>query len=286
MSSSEPPRGERLSIDHRPVVESLLSNLHAPLSEYLFANLFLFREVHDYRLKWEPCPHILGLTYDGARHAMPLIVPGVADIERLLDCAACVYPLPQQVLAGLCAQRLYVHWNDADADYVYDARQLAQLHGPLLKAKKRQASHFEAASQPAVSRLDAHSLRGAYELLDLWADQVAPLNRQTDYSACREALGYLEKLGLFGISVSTSSGRTCAFLVASRLGADTAVVHFAKADRTLEGVYPYLFSRFAQGADYSWLNFEQDLGKAGLRQAKRALSPAYTLRKCRLSRIE
>ena len=76
-----------MSIDHRPVVESLLSNLHAPLSEYLFANLFLFREVHDYRLKWEPCPHILGLTYDGARHAMPLIVPGVADIERLLDCA-------------------------------------------------------------------------------------------------------------------------------------------------------------------------------------------------------
>jgi hypothetical protein len=74
-------------------------------------------------------------------------------------------------------------------------------------------------------------------------------------------------------------------VVASRQGADTAVVHFAKADRTLEGVYPYLFSRFAAGAGATWLNFEQDLGKPGLRQAKRALDPVRTLRKCRLSRV-
>jgi hypothetical protein len=45
-----------------------------------------------------------------------------------------------------------------------------------------------------------------------------------------------------------------------------------------------MFSRFAAAAGSTWLNFEQDLGKAGLRQAKRALDPVRLLRKCRLSR--
>ena len=272
-----------MTLGHRDIVEPLLARLKAPLSEYVFSNLYLFRAIHEYRLALEPIPHILGLTYDGMRHAMPLIPLDRSRLARLLECAPCVYPIPEQALAAVLDESLYVHWNDADSDYVYPRQQLAELGGPVLKSRKRQAASFEALAKPTVTALDESNVCGAYTLLDLWAQQVAPLNRQTDYAACREALDHFGSLQLSGMSVADSDGRTCAFLLASRQGSDTAVVHFAKADRSLEGVYPYLFSRFAAGTGGAWLNFEQDLGKPGLRRAKRALDPVRMLRKCRVS---
>lgn len=277
------PRPGPLNIAHKEFVEPLLARGGVMLSEYIFANLFLFRQVHQYELMLEPFPYISGITYDGVRHAMPLAPLDRCDLQQLPARVTCLYPLPQEMLAEVESPGGYVEWNDADSDYVYEARKLADLSGAALQSKRRQAELFESAARPSISTLESRHVPEANALLDLWAEQVAPLNRQTDYTACREALQHSSRLGLFGLCVTASGGRLCAFLLASRLGTDTSVVHFAKADRRLEGVYPYLFSRFATGAGSRWLNFEQDLAKPGLRQAKRALDPVRLVRKYRLS---
>jgi hypothetical protein len=277
-------QGEPLALAHGSLIEPLLAALDVPLSEYSFANLYLFRAVHDYRVRLDPIPHVLGVTYDGVRHAMPLVGCGRREIEMLLEHAACLYPLTQEMAleAAACAG-VVAHWNEDDSDYTYDARRLASLAGTKLKDKRREAAAFEARARPYVEPLGSVNRHHAYEILERWTSQVARSKAQTDYDACREALDHQEALGMCGMLVLDDMGRPCAFLLARRIGKNGMAVHFAKGNRDYDGVYPYLFSRFAATAGASWLNFEQDLGKPGLRQAKRALDPVRQLRKLRLS---
>jgi uncharacterized protein len=230
-------------------------------------------------------PHILGVTYDGVRHAMPLVTCDPYQLELLLERADCLYPLAQATLADARCDGMYISWNEDDSDYIYSAKRLATLSGAKMRVKRREAAAFEAIARPCLHSLNMDNRQQAYEVLELWRDQVGRCNRETDYAACREALDEFDMLNLGGVLTTDSLGRPCAFLLWSRLAGGTVAVHFAKGDRNMAGVYPHLFSRFADRAQAEWLNFEQDLGKPGLRQAKRALDPLHRLRKFRLSRI-
>jgi hypothetical protein len=273
---------EPLSLAHRPLIEPLLRALDLPLSEYSFANLYLFRAVHRYAVVLHPVPHLLGITYDGVSHAMPLLRFGPADVDTLLQCAACVYPVTEQAAEEAAAYGLRSHWNDDDSDYIYDSRKLAALEGRTLRSKRTQAAVFAARMRPVSTPLSAANVSDAQQVLELWSSQVDRPKTATDYDACREALLNFEALGLTGIMVNDGGGTPCGFLMAQGLGQFGMAVHFAKGDRSHAGVYPYMFSRFAAESGAAWLNFEQDLGKPGLRRAKRALDPARLIRKYRL----
>jgi len=68
-------------------------------------------------------------------------------------------------------------------------------------------------------------------------------------------------------------------------GADgSRIVHYAKGRRAYAGAYPWMFAHYAAQAGVARINFEQDLGKPGFAQAKRAFAPAAKLRKFRLKR--
>jgi hypothetical protein len=277
--------GEPLGLEHRTLIEPLLRVLDYPLSEYCFANLFLFRHAHRYSLVRHPLPHILGVTYDGIWHCLPLVSLERAEAECLLDYASCLYPLPEDV--AMRAREdwgLKARWNDDDSDYVFDVGRLARLEGNTLRSKRSQAAAFAEASNPTVISLETQHLGAASDVLERWAAQVRRPAAETDYAACREALASFAALGLHGLMVRDGAGVGRGFLIAQYLGRGGAAIHFAKGDRDYPGVYPFLFSEYARRTSASWLNFEQDLGKPGLRQAKRALDPERLARKYRLSR--
>lgn len=275
--------GEELSLLHRSVVEPLLRDLGSPLSEYSFANLFLFRRVHGYRLIRHPLPHVLGTTYDGVTHAMPLVELEAGAVRVLLGRARCIYPLTEDMARRALGHGMSLEWNDDDSDYTFDAARLAELEGKVLRPKRAQAQAFAATVNPSVAPLGPGNLSSAVEVLELWAGQVNRSSDETDYAACREALENFDALGLNGLVINDARGAACGFLLAQRIGKGGVAVHFAKGNREYAGIYPFMFSQFAARAGASWLNFEQDLGKAGLRRAKRALDPSGQMRKFRLT---
>jgi uncharacterized protein len=268
---------------HRPLIEPLLQALSLPLSEYSFANLYLFRAIHRYRVMLHPVPHVLGITYDGAPHAMPLLRLDRTDVDILLARATCIYPVTEQAAGEAAALGLRCHWNDDDSDYLYDSRKLAVLEGRTLRPKRLQAAAFASEMRPMSAPLTAGNVGDAQQVLELWSSQVDRPKTETDYAECREALLEFETLGLTGIVINDGGGRPCGFLMAHSLGQSSVAVQFAKGDRTHAGLYPYMFSQFAAQSGAAWLNFEQDLGKPGLRRAKRALDPARLIRKYRLA---
>ena len=269
--------GLPLSLGMRERIEGLIAPLRSPLSEYGFANLWLFRDRHDYRFVDGDLPHLTGRTYDGERHAMPLVSLDAESAARLLDGVDCLYPLGDDALARAGFD---VRWNDDDADYVYRADALAKLEGA--KAKRAQARAFEVEQAPVAAPLSDVNLDSARAVLDGWFADVGRGPDDTDLDACREALALREALGLDGLLVTTGAGEPAAFLLAGTNADGSRVVHFAKGRRVHAGAYPWMFARFAATCGAAIVNFEQDLGKPGFAQAKRALAPMGQLRKYRL----
>jgi len=265
-------RGEPLGLEHQARIEALLARTGLGFSEASFANLFLFRAQHAYRFVDGPAPCIMGITYDGTRHAFPLATP--PDEDGWPPEAECLYP---------CVPGPGASFNPADSDYIYDAANLALLAGSALKPKRQQAEAYRRRFAPVLTIGDTGFGAAAGDLLALWQAQTGKLEADTDHAACAAAIAMADELGLETVLLR-GGGVAHGFLLASRLPDGSKAVHFAKARRDIAGSYPALFSAFAREAGVARLNFEQDLGHPGFRQAKRALGPCYLLPKYRKTR--
>lgn len=276
--------GEPLHLVHRTYVESLLGKLNMPLSEYCFANLYLFRSAHQYRIVREPVPHILGVTYDGVTHAMPLVSEECYEPADLLRHATCIFPVTLDHAERAVSRGHSAHWRDDDSDYIYGTQKMASLQGKILRIKRQQfRALLTEEVEPQVTALTSLNHEDAQHVLNVWAEQKGCPRETTDYAACLEALQNLDELKLDGMMFYGRFRKPLGFLIASKLGDGSIAVHFAKGDRNKPGVYPYMFSRLAKDSGARSLNFEQDLGSPGLRRAKRALDPEQTLRKYRIT---
>ena len=250
-------------------------------SEYCFANIYLFRKRHAYRIIDDPLPHLRGITYDGAIHALPLIP---LDAVALADLARggidCVYPLS----AELPDERVPSGWRqdfvEADSDYWYDGAAMAQMR--FTKARRAQGLAFAAEFHPRFERWSTAAAGQAQAVLEGWLGDVGRASLDTDFDECREAISLVGELGLEGALVRTVLGEVAAFLLASRRDDGVRVIHFAKGRRAFSGAYPWLFTHYAQETGARLLNFEQDLGKSGLAQSKRSYRPIEHRKKWRL----
>ncbi|MDB5583586.1 MAG: hypothetical protein JWR80_8762 [Bradyrhizobium sp.] len=273
--------GEPLTLAHADRLRPLLAASGSALSEYCVANLLLFRHRHRYRFAEQPVPHVLGVTYDGERHAMPLAPLDARIAVELLRGCDCIGPLGEEAPSLAARLGLACDWNEADSDYAYDAQRLAVLEGA--KAKRAQATAFEREASPGAAALDDGNVGLAHAVLEGWFGDVGRAPAETDLDECREALALRAALGLEGLLVEVR-GAPVAFLLAGPGADGNRIVHFAKGRRAWPGAYPWMFARYAATAGVARINFEQDLGNPGFAQAKRALAPAARLRKYRLRR--
>ena len=272
----------RLSLDDALFASANLRPLAQHISDVAAANLYLFRDVHRYRLVRDVVPHVLGRAYDGARLILPLVsLQSLARprIASLLQSGGWLYPFTAER-----AQNLGDEWETSadtdDSDYVFRRNRLAELAGA--RDRRRQAEKFASHGKVRTIPLcGSEPAAMAAEVLDQWVSQSGKDAGQTDYSSCAEALLHLAPLHLFGL-VALHDDRPAGFVIASAPWPDMAVIHFAKGLRSQPGVYPYLFSEFARlCGDHEWISFEQDLGNPRFRQAKRAFGPDHLITKYR-----
>jgi hypothetical protein len=270
--------GMPLTAEDVPRISGLLSASPRRPSEYAAANIYLYRCRHAYRLIDGPSPFLIGRTYDGVRHVMPLAALDADRAEVLLGHAPCLFPLGEAEAKMLAATgRFRIDDRPDDADYLYETAALSRLDGA--KAKRAQAALFARAA-PTISPFDPAA---AHAVLRRWIAEAGRGPDHADAHECAEAIDAHAMLGLDGVIVRVD-GAAIAFLLAGRSRDGVRTVHFAKGARDPAGVYPWMFAAFAATCGARMLNFEQDLGIAGLARAKRALAPVARLRKYRLSR--
>ncbi|HBG08035.1 MAG: hypothetical protein A2075_06660 [Geobacteraceae bacterium GWC2_58_44] len=285
------PQTRGILLEDKPLLDRLFHDLQPRISELTFANLFLFRAVHDYRLTLVGDAVIaLGRGYDGSAYFLPPFSGAIGGAAReLIDAGLTLYGADDEFVErhlqgggfGIVADR-------DNFDYLHLKEEMALLSGKEYHKKKNRVNYFLVRHRYQVEFYQARHLEGALALLEEWGRvrlAMTPGSVRGEMDGAAEALRLHEELGLSGV-VLIVEGALKGFALGECLNRDTAVCHFEKGDLFMEGLYQLLDREFCRrlftGCRY--LNREQDLGELSLRQAKLSYRPVELVKKYRVRR--
>lgn len=265
-----------------------MRSINVPISEFSFANLFLFRESHRYEVLRDADEiWIRGRSYDGHTYLMPTRDLQGVDPEYLTDITSTVdfiYPVPEQWLSTFSEDRLNLTFYEGDSDYLYLTERIETYAGKKLHKKRNLLNFFLKHYSHDAQPLTAEKVPDALGILDTWLKESGQDPSRTDYISAREALEKMEELVLCG-GIWYAEGRPSGYILGEELTEDTFVLHFAKGLTQFKGIYQYIFSSFASVLPcfYKNLNMEQDLGREALRHSKESYVPENKIVKWRVS---
>jgi hypothetical protein len=279
-------RIERLGLHHKEVLAPLLRAITVPISEYCFANLYLFRESHGYEVLSDGDIFIRGRTYDGFTYLMPTVPPAQLDAARLQELLRDVdflFPVPEDWLGAFNPGTYDISFHEGDADYLYTVEKMSTLAGRKLHKKRNLLKQFIESYNHEALPLTTARLDDARLVLDAWQQESGLGRGGTDYGPCREALDRYEELVLCG-GITYADGEPAGFVLGEEVNDETYVLHFAKALKKFKGVYQFMFNNFAKilPPKYKFLNLEQDLDKENLRVFKTSYVPDALVKKARV----
>ncbi len=278
--------GETLGMQHLDLIRDTLKLHCNGVSEYSFANLYLFREKHDYEIIFDDYIAIYGKSYDNYRYVMPLFDISTVDkkyLFYLMQSCHFLFPIHESNLNGFLKNDFTASYNRDDSDYIFSSGKFISYRGNRLRGKRNLLNRFLKTYAPTARPLNDSNKNDAVLVLNRWQEQAVLPHEGTDYAACLEALALREVLELFGF-IYYVDNKPCGFIIAEELTPEMCAMHFYKGEREFKGIYEYMFSHFATHyADrYKFFNFEQDLGHKGLRTAKSQYHPDYVNRKFRM----
>lgn len=262
-------------------------------SEYSFANLLLWGEQHVAVADGTP----LFFSRFGSWNSYLFPLSGsLPELVELLRNDARQRGIPL-VLFGLSAEETarletvfpgqFTFRPERDSfDYVYDIERLTELRGKKLQAKRNHCNRFEADfPEWRVLPLTRELLPRCRAFTEAWYRSHYTHNQ--DFSGERRAIStafdHFDELHMEGIALETSEG-VVAFSMGNRIREDTFDVNFEKARADINGAYPMVNREFARCIHEKYpqirfLNREDDMGIAGLRQAKESYFPDILLEK-------
>lgn len=277
---------EPLNISHRELLEERFKKIQPVLSEYSFANLYLFRHLHDYRvITFKKEVYIQGKTRDNVIFLMPTTSPTDASIELLKEVATqaqILFPIQESWLTTYMKFFLNVSFSEADSDYIFSINKLAHYPGRHLSKKRNLVKQLfnthEVKTEDISEKLD-----DANEILEQWRLEHNENFTQTDYASCLEALKLFIELHLHGRIIYVDQ-KPAGFIMGQWISTDCYTAHFSKATRTIKGIYQYLYQHLALSIEgsCSWINLEQDLGVPAIHDAKHSYLPDKLERKWRI----
>jgi hypothetical protein len=177
--------------------------------------------------------------------------------------------------------------NRDDADYVYKVEDLAKLRGGRYQAKRNYVKRFKEKYNYKFLELREDFIEECLLLQKEWLnikapdiDDVSSLSISLESRSVTNLLLNFGKIGLFG-NVLLVDDKVEGFIIAEELNNDTVVVHAEKANTEYVGIYPAINQLFCESISdrYKFINWEQDVGLAGLRKSKLSYYPHHLVRK-------
>lgn len=270
-----------LEIDHQTLLDPIWKNLAQKhqliLSEYSFANNYLFRKVHNYQVSVEgDFPLVKGYSRQGDEFIFPTFDPTALSKEKLCELLSIlpIYPIPDQWLDCFSELPIATKSNRYQSDYIFTKNKLKELKGRKLSSRRNLLHQLIDNYQTEVIPLTPSEKQAALTVLDQWQARTGMTTDQNDYFPCLEALKYLERFNLTG-RLCLIDGTPAGFTIGEQLTTQTTILHFSKAIHDYKGLTPFLYEDFATHVPESteWINLEQDLDIPALRQAKEAYDP-------------
>lgn len=275
------PGLSEISIRLRPLLHPLFKGLKEGISEFTFANIYLFRKTHNYRIcRLDGVIVITGMDNGAAFFMLPFGAPGKEALDRLFNDFSFMKGAGT-AQASFFSKAGYTVTEDRDNfDYIYLRQELSMLAGRKFHKKKNLVNHFRGNYDCEMRPLLERSKKDALAVLDGWR---AHQSAEGDYGPAREAIEFSEEIGLCG-GVYYIGERPVAYTQGEELKDDTFVIHFEKSADEYKGLLQHVNQSFATSLPerYTVINREQDLGEPGLRKSKLSYRPAGFIKKYRV----
>jgi hypothetical protein len=279
------PETSEISMDVRPLLHPKFKALAEGISEFTFANIYLFRRTHHYRIS-QLANELFIVTGRDAEEPFFMLPFGLPDegvladlFSRHREMKAATQPQAEQ----LAAMGYSVSQDRDNYDYLYSRQDLVNLTGRKFHKKKNQLNLFIRNNECQAKPLLEEYRDDALQVLRRWNNRN---DEPAESVAAAEALEKMWPLQLCG-GIFYVDGRPVAYSLGEELALGTSfVIHFEKAvlEPEFKGLYQFINQAFASilPDKYDTINREQDLGDPGLRQAKESYNPAGFVKKFRV----
>ncbi len=283
-------RFKPITLSDREELSSFLSRYPQPLTGYTFATLAAWQPFFHYGwtfagpetllisciLDPDPQPHLLqpiGL--------LPIEI-GQGIIKNASELA---YPLK---IIGVCGKFLkentdflqsFAALEDrAVSNYIYSAPALAKLSGRKYSKKRNLLAQAGSLYSWSVQQLTPELTPSCFAVLDSIIEEEHPVVEgmlKRELSALETTLSHFEEFYQQGLLISVDN-RPVAFSIFEPINPTTVAIHFERALRSYKGLYQVInceTARIIEARGYEFINREEDLGDAGLRDAKMSYHP-------------
>jgi len=290
------PQTRPLERDDKPLFDDLFRRFPPRLSEYTFTNLFAWRKAYRFTVsRMEACVLLVSQKGDTWRVFDPL-GPQEAKREVMMKCCdTAAAPRLEFCRIPEATARLFSRedgWSvreDRDNfDHIYRTRDLIGLKGKDYDGKRNFIKRFKGAVAFEYRPLTAERVKDCFHFEEEWCrtkDCQRVEGILTEKEALEEMLHNYTFLGVAGGMIEVA-GKVEAVALGEALNPETFVVHVEKANGALIGIYQTINQMFtaAAAASFTYVNREQDLGVAGLRQAKESYHPCAMEKKYIITR--
>lgn len=288
MSIPSFPNFSKIELSMKDEISSFDAAKNDGLSDFLFYNLYFFRDYYNYRISKTDFGIIITGQFEGDKFFM--IPSGIIPYEwlkkALQSFGVLSFISPSLILQNkeLFSNTEFELIEDKDNfDYLYLREDLASLSGKKFHKKKNHVNKFKKNySDILVKPLTQDNASDALAVLDKWRSSN---ETSGDYTAAKECLEYIGKSDLVGIIIYVKDDPVAWTVAEIYDNESVAVVYFEKADIDYQGSFQYVNYAFANflPENIKYINREQDLGKPGLIRAKKTYNPVAFVKKYSLN---
>jgi hypothetical protein len=290
------PIFKKLTLSDKKSIDSITSGFE-PYSNYNFANLWSWdydKSVKISRLNGnlvvmcndhfltETCINFLGNNKINETLETLFLFLRTHHLEPVLN------SVPRISVQGANPDLYEIVPNRSSYDYIYDLNSLAYFTEPKYSHKRKAANQFfrkfPSAKLKTLNLATAQIRTNIQKLNKSWLSQKDKVSTKIEFQHESSAIkrfidGNFSNSLCLGLYVDNIlAGYSCFSL----LDGGFTLCQFSKADTRFYGVYEYLMresASFLVTKGYKKLNYEEDLGMEGLRQAKLSYKPLSFLEK-------